>query len=72
MQWWSNKTITTFENLTHCFIDQYENITIEGVDDHVSTECFGKLVKIRYLLKVYSDSEILEQLKFLLELDAEE
>lgn len=37
VQWWSNQTINTFENLTKCFIDQYENFTIEGIDDHVST-----------------------------------
>ncbi|KAJ8915866.1 hypothetical protein NQ315_015477 [Exocentrus adspersus] len=35
VQWWSNKTIETFENLTECFIKQYDNFTIDGVEGHV-------------------------------------
>ncbi|XP_018561401.1 endothelin-converting enzyme homolog [Anoplophora glabripennis] len=35
VQWWTNKTIETFENLTECFIKQYDNFTIEGVEGHV-------------------------------------
>ncbi|XP_066145515.1 endothelin-converting enzyme homolog [Euwallacea fornicatus] len=34
VQWWSNKTIETFENLTHCFVKQYDNYTIEDVPGH--------------------------------------
>lgn len=37
VQWWTNKTIETFENLTECFVKQYNNFTIEGVEGHVST-----------------------------------
>ncbi|KAG5890093.1 hypothetical protein JTB14_003656 [Gonioctena quinquepunctata] len=35
VQWWSNETIKTFENLTECFVRQYDNFTIEGVEGHV-------------------------------------
>ncbi|XP_074037562.1 endothelin-converting enzyme homolog isoform X2 [Leptinotarsa decemlineata] len=35
VQWWSNQTIETFENLTECFIKQYDNFTIDGVEGHV-------------------------------------
>lgn len=36
MQWWTNQTIESFENLTDCFVKQYENFTIPGVEGHVS------------------------------------
>lgn len=36
VQWWSNQTIATFENMTRCFVDQYDNYTIKGVPGHVS------------------------------------
>ncbi|XP_060530222.1 endothelin-converting enzyme homolog [Cylas formicarius] len=35
VQWWSNKTIETFENMTSCFVDQYDNFTIEGIEGHI-------------------------------------
>ncbi|CAG9762242.1 unnamed protein product [Ceutorhynchus assimilis] len=35
MQWWSNRTIETFENMTNCFIKQYDNYTLNGVKGHV-------------------------------------
>ncbi|XP_044749449.1 neprilysin-like isoform X2 [Coccinella septempunctata] len=35
-QWWSNETIETFEMKTECFIEQYDNLTIPGVDGVVS------------------------------------
>lgn len=35
VQWWSNKTIETFENMTQCFIKQYDNFTIDGIDGHI-------------------------------------
>lgn len=35
IQWWPNKTIETFENMTQCFINQYDNYTIDGVKGHV-------------------------------------
>ncbi|CAH1159649.1 unnamed protein product [Phaedon cochleariae] len=35
VQWWTNKTIETFENLTECFVAQYDNYTVEGVEEHV-------------------------------------
>ncbi|VEN52696.1 unnamed protein product [Callosobruchus maculatus] len=35
VQWWSNRTIETFEELTECFVEQYDNFTIEGITDHV-------------------------------------
>lgn len=35
-QWWSNHTTQAFENLTECFIKQYENYTVPYVDGHVS------------------------------------
>ncbi|CAH1103990.1 unnamed protein product [Psylliodes chrysocephalus] len=36
MQWWTNQTIESFENLTDCFVKQYENFTIPGVEGHVN------------------------------------
>ncbi|CAH0560910.1 unnamed protein product [Brassicogethes aeneus] len=36
IQWWSNSTINTFEDLTTCFIDQYDNYTLDGVEGHVN------------------------------------
>ncbi|XP_050300077.1 neprilysin isoform X2 [Anthonomus grandis grandis] len=35
IQWWTNKTIDTFENMTKCFVDQYDNYTLDGVKGHV-------------------------------------
>ncbi|XP_072385785.1 endothelin-converting enzyme 1 isoform X1 [Diabrotica undecimpunctata] len=36
VHWWTNKTIETFENLTDCFIKQYDNFTIEGIEKHIN------------------------------------
>lgn len=42
-QWWSEKTIKTFENKTECFIQQYSNVTVDGTDDHISgTKTLGE------------------------------
>ncbi|KAK9870256.1 hypothetical protein WA026_006342 [Henosepilachna vigintioctopunctata] len=35
-QWWSNDTIQTFERKAECFVEQYDNITIEGVEGKVN------------------------------------
>ncbi|KAL1505409.1 hypothetical protein ABEB36_004982 [Hypothenemus hampei] len=35
IQFWSNQTINAFENMTECFIKQYDNYTIDGVNTHV-------------------------------------
>lgn len=35
VQWWSNETIETFENLTKCFIEQYNKFIIDGIEEHV-------------------------------------
>ncbi|KAF5282082.1 hypothetical protein FQA39_LY00607 [Lamprigera yunnana] len=37
-QWWSNKTIETFEDKTHCFIDQYGQFSFPGVSDKINGE----------------------------------
>lgn len=34
-QWWSNKTIETFESNTACFVKQYDNYTIPKVEETV-------------------------------------
>ncbi|CAG9819651.1 unnamed protein product [Phaedon cochleariae] len=34
--WWSNDTIENFQNLTGCFIDHYEDISLEGVDGKIN------------------------------------
>ncbi|CAH1115507.1 unnamed protein product [Psylliodes chrysocephalus] len=38
-QWWTNQTIKNFENLTECFVKQYEDFIVPGVKEHVN----GKL-----------------------------
>ncbi|KAJ8983447.1 hypothetical protein NQ317_013320 [Molorchus minor] len=35
VQWWTNKTIESFEELTECFVEQYDNFTIEGVEQNI-------------------------------------
>lgn len=35
VQWWSNETIDTFENLTTCFVNQYNKFKIDGIKQHV-------------------------------------
>uniref|UniRef100_A0AAR5PYJ0 Endothelin-converting enzyme 1 n=2 Tax=Dendroctonus ponderosae TaxID=77166 RepID=A0AAR5PYJ0_DENPD len=35
IQWWSNKTIETFEEMTKCFVNQYDNYTLKGIAGHV-------------------------------------
>lgn len=46
VQWWSNKTIETFENLTVCFINQYGNFTVDGVDNQVSISSENNLITL--------------------------
>lgn len=36
-QWWSNKTVEAFEDLTKCFVKQYSNYTVPSVDGKVIT-----------------------------------
>ncbi|XP_066245414.1 neprilysin isoform X2 [Euwallacea similis] len=36
VQWWSNETAETFENLTNCFVKQYDNYTIEDIPGHAN------------------------------------
>ncbi|KAH0999502.1 hypothetical protein HUJ04_005277, partial [Dendroctonus ponderosae] len=35
IQWWSNKTIETFEEMTKCFVNQYDNYTLKDIAGHV-------------------------------------
>lgn len=34
-QWWSNKTIETFERKTECFVQQYDNYHLPGIEYNV-------------------------------------
>ncbi|VVD03393.1 unnamed protein product [Leptidea sinapis] len=35
LPWWSNDTIASFINLTHCFVDQYSSYYIPQLDEYV-------------------------------------
>lgn len=41
IQWWSNKTIETFEEMTKCFVNQYDNYTLTGIAGHVNFASFS-------------------------------
>jgi predicted metalloendopeptidase len=34
-EWWTNATVHTFEEKIECFVKQYDNFTVEGVEKHV-------------------------------------
>ncbi|XP_044254870.1 endothelin-converting enzyme homolog isoform X2 [Tribolium madens] len=34
-EWWSHETIHTFEEKIECFVKQYDNFTVDGVESHV-------------------------------------
>lgn len=46
-QWWTNSTIDKFENLTKCFVNQYNNFYIPEIKNYVSFSFSTYLLYIR-------------------------